>query len=485
MAITVPTKDEIREALQATLKALLPDIVVTKDTDIGVRIDMLVEALFGVHRQVKTVLDDAIVSDRTSTEGLDLHADARLVGGRKGAVLASGTDAVEATGTDGSTVSIDDAMTFEDGTEYKVTSGVVIASGVGTISVEAVTPGVVGNRDVGETLSFTSPPTGITADATVTVAITGGQDQETDAELLARLLDAFKNPPAGGTFGDYRQQSQTVEGVLTAYTYGPSSATPNGRRGLGLVDIAILGRGTAATRVPSTTVKGNVEDVIHDLRPAPAKDFLVLRPTTTLTDIEVLVTPEPGFEFDWTKNAAVLVFDYDSATRTLIVDEVVTTFASVRAPVAGDRILVGVGGATATRGHEINTIKTITSPAPAGKATIIVEDDFAVDPLVGDSFEPAGPLSAPTIAAAKAYMDGLGPARELASTASSGPDPEQIWDDKVRVNNLLCAVLDVNGVKTVAAFAPAVDVDAVDPGTTTAPELLVYADTNLRPPLGV
>lgn len=484
MTITVPTREELRETLQATLKGLLPAIVVTKDSDAGVRIDMLIEALFGVHRQVKTLQDDQFVSDRTSTEALELHANARLTGGRKGATLAGGTDLLTVTGTLASVVTAGDLLNFEDGTEYQITTGGAIPAALSLlVSLQAITPGIVGNRDVGEILTFITPPVGINANATVTTKIAGGEDQETDGELIARLLDVFKNPPAGGQFSDYRRQAQSIEGVLTAYTYGPSSVTPTGRRGLGFIDVAILGRGTAGGRVPTAVVQQNVVDEIESKRPASTRDFNVFLPTTVEQDIEALITPEPGSEFDWTKIAAVLVDSYVAATATIITDDEVADFASASATrtlKVGDRVLVGVGGGA---GSEIGMVKSILPTTPAAKSTIEFEAAFVVAPVAGDNFEPGGPLTEPLLTAAKDYFDGLGPARGTA------PDPEQVWDDTLRVNKL-AKVLFVPGTKDVAIASPGDvpstdNVTPTDPGGTTPPNLLIYGELNLHPPIGV
>ena len=486
MTIAVPTRAELREALQATLKALLPEIVVTKDSDIGGRIEMLVEAAYGIHRHVRTVQDDQFVSDRTSTEALDLHAEAKLRGGRKGPTLATATLGLTVTGTAGSILTIGDALTYEDGTQYELASGGTMpAAGSMTVDVEAITPGAAGNRDVGETLTFTSPPSGINAEATIAVALENGQNQETDGELIARLKDAYRNPPAGGQFSDHRQSARSVEGVKDAYVYGPSTDAPTGRRGLGFFDVAILGPGTGSARVPTATVQGNVEDQIEEDRPSATRDFNVFLPTTTAQPIEVNITPEVGFEFDWTKIAAVVVVSWTASTRTLIVDDEIADFAGAgkRSLKAGDRVLVGVGGAAGSgTGSEVGVVESFVDDTPSGQATIVFRSAFLVAPVAGGAVEPAGPLTDGLLAAAKAHFDGLGPAR------GTGADPEQEWDDTLRVN-MLAKALAITGVKDVAIASPG-DVPAThnvtpsDPGGTDPPELLVYSELNLHPPIG-
>ncbi|WP_230478800.1 baseplate J/gp47 family protein [Kingella kingae] len=73
-------------------------------------------------------------------------------------------------------------------------------------------------------------PAGVQSDCVITAQ--GGTDAESDASLLARLLERLRRPPAGGNQYDYKNWALSVDGVSSAYVYPL-------RRGLGTVDIAI------------------------------------------------------------------------------------------------------------------------------------------------------------------------------------------------------------------------------------------------------
>lgn len=69
---------------------------------------------------------------------------------------------------------------------------------------------------------------------------------ETDAELLARLLDYIRRPPAGGNKYDYVKWALEIDGVAAAYCF------PLGQ-GLGTVDVVILAdQDTTGSELPSS-----------------------------------------------------------------------------------------------------------------------------------------------------------------------------------------------------------------------------------------
>ncbi len=109
--------------------------------------------------------------------------------------------------------------------------------------------------------------------------MSGGTDQESDAELLARLLDVIRRAPAGGNKYDYRRWAMSVDGVTAAYVYPL-------RRGLGTVDVVI----TSANGLPSAEIIAATQAYIDDVRPVTAKNCLVLGPTFKTVDLVIQVS---------------------------------------------------------------------------------------------------------------------------------------------------------------------------------------------------
>lgn len=92
---------------------------------------------------------------------------------------------------------------------------------------------------------------------------------ETDAELLARLLEYIRRPPAGGNQYDYVKWAMEVDGVKAAYCIPLA-------QGLGTVDVIILASGD--DEIPGQTLLDEVYDYIDDVRPVTASTLRVLAP---------------------------------------------------------------------------------------------------------------------------------------------------------------------------------------------------------------
>ncbi|WP_437890881.1 baseplate J/gp47 family protein [Phytobacter sp. V91] len=152
------------------------------------------------------------------------------------------------------------------------------SEGNGTVAASFSTAGVAGNTTAVASGTFTSTPVGF--DSTVIIsAMSGGTDQESDAELLARLLDVIRRAPAGGNKYDYRRWAMSVDGVTAAYVYPL-------RRGLGTVDVVI----TSANGLPSAEIIAATQAYIDDVRPVTAKNCLVLGPTFKTVDLVIQVS---------------------------------------------------------------------------------------------------------------------------------------------------------------------------------------------------
>lgn len=121
-------------------------------------------------------------------------------------------------------------------------AGKVGSDGTVVIPAIASTSGAAGNTTATAVGTFASAPFGFDSTATISV-MAGGTDRETDAEMLARLLELIRRPPAGGNKYDYKRWAMSVTGVTSAYVYPL-------RRGLGAVDVVI----TSANGLPSDEI---------------------------------------------------------------------------------------------------------------------------------------------------------------------------------------------------------------------------------------
>ena len=461
--IDLLTADQIRTNLQATMATAAPAMSPSIDTDEGVIIEMLVDALIGIQTQILAVENDAIVSEKTSTEGLDRHAAAHFAGGRKAATTTYNVvDGLAVTGTPGATVAAGDALVHVDGTRYQVTAGATCdGAGEAFADVQSISTGAACNKLPGEALTFESPPSGINSTAHVETYLRGGTDQESDADLLLRILDAIRNPPSGGRCSDYRQWAMEVPRVKTAYVYAPSSAAGDGRRGIGVVDVAFLVEGTRRYRIPAGAEEAElrlaVADYLLSKRPAGVGEVELLIPTRTDVNFDIRISPEHGYVWDWSAEGTTFhVNSFSPSTMILAWDATLpaTVVAGVRLMIAGTMVRV----VSLSSDHE----------------TVI---DTNLSLSGGEAIYPAGPLTAPVQAAVLDQMDVLGPARGV------GSDPDQVgWEDTVKLSKLFKTIIGTPGVGDATIVAPAANVVAVDSAPwSNAVQLLVAGTITVRP----
>lgn len=142
------------------------------------------------------------------------------------------TGAVTFTGTNGSVIPSGTPLKRSDGMAFVTTADATIASGSAVAPAEAVADpagqvGANGNTDVGVQMSLSSAISGVNGTGSVSTAFTGGADIESDDSLRARMLQAYQNPPHGGSASDYVTWALQVPGVTRVWVvpngYGPGS----------------------------------------------------------------------------------------------------------------------------------------------------------------------------------------------------------------------------------------------------------------------
>jgi uncharacterized phage protein gp47/JayE len=350
------------------------------------------------------------------------------------ATSSSAETALTVTGTVGNAVTEGAELAHEDGTTYEVTSvGAVIGAGGSVdVSVAATSTGIATNKGVGEVLTFTSPPAGIDANGTLVVALSGGTDLETDSAYSVRLLAHIGDPPEGGAIHDYVEWALRQSGVSSAYVWAH-------RRGAGTMDVAVLGAGTGASRVPSAAVLTAVDDYIESVRPGNVRDFLVLTTTPVTQDVTLTLEIDEGtYSWDWDDaSVGYVITAFDSVAKTITVP------TAPVAVIAGLRIQV--------RGEEARVTNRV-----GNVLTLSFEDDhdelpvdwftFTVSAGV-DTIRASGDLVRPVRFAIMDLFNTLGPARSDWSETS--------WIDQLKISKLYAAITDVAGADDADITVPA------------------------------
>lgn len=128
------------------------------------------------------------------------------------------TGSVTFTGTAGVLIPAGTRLVRGDAVEYTTNSDATIGGG-GTIAVTvtALIAAAAGNAIAATLLTLGPSITGVAANATVTIGLTGGADAETDDNLRSRMLAAYSAPAQGGSATDYVQWARAVAGVTRAW----------------------------------------------------------------------------------------------------------------------------------------------------------------------------------------------------------------------------------------------------------------------------
>ncbi|MGP3123385.1 baseplate J/gp47 family protein [Serratia marcescens] len=286
MARTVPALADITEQQLRDIRNQLPDADVSGDSDYAIRANAVSGVAQGLYNDQTWILRQ-IFPDTADHDWLVMHARTRGLS-PKPASPAGGQ--VQLTGTAGLSVAAGLQFRAINGSVlYQTTADTRLGDkGAATVSARAMTAGMAGNLGDNTAGTLLSAPQGLDSSVTIT-SMRGGTEAESDASLLARLLELMRRPPAGGNKYDYRRWAKEVSGVTEAYVYPL-------RRGYGTVDVVI----TASGGLPSEETIKAVQDHIDDLRPVTAKNSLVLAPEPLSADVTVSVSLD-GLSIDEAK----------------------------------------------------------------------------------------------------------------------------------------------------------------------------------------
>lgn len=282
MPWATPTLREVREMVRDDVTAALGGAVVIGNSVLRVMSDAKAGLAHLVLRYIDW-LSRQLLPDTAETEWLDRHGNIWLTNadgsvGRKVATYASGS--VKFTGIDGSIVPQGTQLEGID-VNYETTEEVTIGPGAVEAAVVALSSGVIGNRESGETLSVIGVVSGVDTSVEI-VSLIGGTDEESDEELRARILFRIQRPPMGGDKDDYELWTRAVAGVTRAW------AAPN-EMGIGTVTIRFLMEDLYPENygVPMQEDIDTVGAYIDTKRPVAVKDIFVVAPIIQPIDLTI------------------------------------------------------------------------------------------------------------------------------------------------------------------------------------------------------
>ncbi len=169
------------------------------------------------------------------------------------------------TGVDTTNVPSGTVLTRSDGYEYETTVGGNIGDDVsGELTVAAIArstfEGFTGNNEDGAVLTLATPIADVASEVTVASTTNAGEDLETWADGLVRLLERIQGQGDGGTTGFYVNAALEVSGVTRAWEYSVSG---------GSVDVAFVrdNDGTGSAILPDSTERDEVQDAVQAAAP--------------------------------------------------------------------------------------------------------------------------------------------------------------------------------------------------------------------------
>jgi len=164
--------------------------------------------------------------------GEDAYAWAALIGVKqKDATASSGV--VPFTATVASEIAAD-TLINGGGLQFTTSGAVSIAAGTTVnVPITCTVAGNAGNLAAGTSMTLASPIAGITSTTALTVALTGGADQEGFDAFRTRYLAQYAAAPQGGDLADYIEWAEAVPGVTRAWVL------PNGG-GAGTVVVYVM-----------------------------------------------------------------------------------------------------------------------------------------------------------------------------------------------------------------------------------------------------
>lgn len=114
----------------------------------------------------------------------------------------------------------------ENGVTYITIGAVVLNAPTVQASIRAVSDqsggggeGVIGNLDIGATVSFANSLANVARDTIVVSQTVTGADAESTAAYRQRVIDRFQKRPQGGAYADYEEWGEEVAGVINVYPY--------------------------------------------------------------------------------------------------------------------------------------------------------------------------------------------------------------------------------------------------------------------------
>ncbi len=286
MPWATPTLRRVREMVRDDIASTLSGAVLIGNNVLRVMSD----AMAGLGHLTLRYIDWLalqLIPDTAEHEWLDRHgqiwlrnADGSL--GRKPATYAEGRAVF--TGRDGGVIPEGAVLSGPNTVTFETLEEVLFSTDETSVEVRirALDAGVIGNLLVDTPILLVSDLTRVDSGGTISIATSGGTEQETDEQLRARVLLRIRNPPMGGDATDYVQWALAMRGVTRAW------AAPL-EMGFGTVTVRFMMDDFRANNdgFPLTIDVMAMREYLDTIRPVAVKDFFVESPVPEPIDFTI------------------------------------------------------------------------------------------------------------------------------------------------------------------------------------------------------
>jgi len=488
--LTVPTRDELVRRYERDYQLRAPAALVGAETAPGVDARIVADMLLPVYAEVARQANTIPLEGRSSTE-LEETAEDLGLERRIGAVGATGSVTVS-TATGGAYISPGlELREVQSGQRFIALQEASPAHDQDEISIGGVSTGPNTNLAPGTVLTWTSPPPGLFATCTVAEqadgsGLSGGRDQELDADIVERIRTEKSNPAAAGNDADYRKAALKTPNVAiqAAFTYP-------GILGGGTIGLAFTLRPSSSggSRLPNPTQIAAVRANIIGSMPTDDRLFMA----TVVADPVALILRvrwrsgaaqwQDGTQWP-PYNAGHFVVD-NTITPQALTCSVATTMTSPPSPRVGQSVAVWDRDSLSFSKKRIKTVSGSNPWTLTFDDTADASDKIYV-PAVGQLVSPWSAAMPALLPDVLAHFDQLGPGEQVSSPYDIGggrqrrtPSGTKAWPSQLtgRVVTPLYALSQVDEVLVAEPSLPYTP-PAGTPGSivklTTLNDLAVY-----------
>jgi uncharacterized phage protein gp47/JayE len=226
MPFSRPSLTELRQMTAADINAALPGVdALLRFSNLGILGDVLAGLANGQFGYLDWIALQAVPFTAT---GEFLEGWAALKGiTRQTAGAAAGV--VSFVATTGAVVPAGTVVNRTDGVAYVTSANATAIANAVACPVVASAGGASGNAAAGTSMALGTGISGVASTGSVSTALIGGTDVETDPNLRSRMLAAYAAPAQGGALADYVTWALDVPGVTRAWVkpnaMGPGTVT--------------------------------------------------------------------------------------------------------------------------------------------------------------------------------------------------------------------------------------------------------------------